>query len=112
MIIGRMDQRITVQRKTRTSDGMGGFTEAWTNLATVYADIRPLGSREIWEAMRVSAETRFRARVRWREDANGAPYYTSADRISWRGRIYGIDRVVEMGRRDGLEIMMVEGASS
>ena len=112
MIIGRMDQRITLQRKTRTSDGMGGFTEAWTNLATVYADIRPLGSREIWEAMRVSAETRFRVRVRWREDADGAPYYTSADRISWRGRIYGIDRVVEMGRREGLEIMMVEGASS
>lgn len=112
MIIGRLDQRITLQRKSSASDGMGGYDETWSDLDTVWAEVRPLSSREVWDAMRISAETRFRARIRWREDANGAPYYTSADRVTWKGRTYGIERVVEIGRRDGLELLMVEGQPS
>lgn len=112
MYSGRLDQRITLQRKARASDGMGGYTETWSDLETVWAEVRPLGSREVWDAMRVSAETRFRARIRWKGDANGAPYYTSADRVTWKGRTYGVERVVETGRREGLEILMVEGTPS
>lgn len=111
-VIGRMDRRITIERKTRVSDGMGGYTESWGELATVWAEIRPLGAREVWDAMRVSAETRFRVRIRWRGDSNGAPYYTSADRVIWQGRTYGIEQVVEIGRRAGLQLLMVEGAPS
>lgn len=109
---GRLDQRITLQRKTRTSDGMGGYNEAWDDLRTVWAEVRPLGAREVWDAMRVSSETRFRARIRWRGDDDGAPYYTSADRVLWNGRTYGIERAVELGRREGIELLMIEGAPS
>lgn len=112
MRAGRMDQRITIERKTRTSDGMGGFTETWAEQGTIWAEVLPLSTREIWNAMQISAETRFRVRVRFRGDANGSPYYTSADRVTWRGRTYGIERVVEIGRREGLEILMVEGQAS
>ena len=112
MIIGRMDQRITLQRKTRVGDGMGGFTETWGLLDTVWASVSPLSSREVWDAMRISTEVRFRVKIRWKGDADCAPYYTSADRILWKGRTYGIERVVELGRREGLEILMIEGQPS
>lgn len=112
MIIGRLDKRIRIHRKERVSDGMGGYTEAWRDLGCVWADVRPLSSREVWDAMRVSAETRFRVRIRWRGDSNGAPYYTSADRVTFQGRTYGIERCVEIGRREGLELLMVEGQPS
>lgn len=113
MIPGKMDQRITLQRKTRVSDGMGGYDETWADLATVWAWVRPLASREIWEAMRVSAETRFKAVIRFKGDASGAPYYTSADQVVWKGRTYGIERIVQTGNRnEALEILMIEGAPS
>lgn len=112
MEAGRLDQRITLQRKARVSDGMGGYVETWSDLGTVWAEVRPLSSREIWNAMQVSTQTRFRARLRFRGDADGSPYYTSADRVTWKGRTYGVERVVEIGRREGLELMLVEGQAS
>ncbi|MBC7282570.1 phage head closure protein [Hoeflea sp.] len=112
MRAGRLDQRITIQRKARVTDAMGGFVETWSDLETVWAEVRPLSTREVWDAMRISAETRMRARIRFRGDDAGAPYYTSADRVAWKGRTYGVERVVEIGRREGLEILMVEGQAS
>lgn len=110
---GKLDERVTLQRKTRTSDSMGGFDEAWADLATVWAEVKPLGSREVWEAMRIGTQTRFRVHIRFKGDANGAPYYTSADRLTWQGRAYGIERVAEKGhRREMLELLVVEGAPS
>lgn len=112
MQAGNLDQRVTLQRRTRTPDGMGGFTEAWADLATVWAQVLPLRGSEKWEAMRVSPDDRMKIRIRWRGDANGQPYYTSADRLVWRGRTYNIESVLPWGGRQAyIEIGVAEGAS-
>ena len=112
MQAGNLDQRVTLQRRTRTPDGMGGFTEAWTDLATVWAQVLPLRGSEKWEAMRVSPDDRMKIRIRWRGDANGQPYYTSADRLVWRGRTYNIESALPWGGRQAfIELGVKEGAS-
>ena len=109
---GKLDQRVTLERRTRTADGMGGFAEAWGVIATVWAQVLPLRGAEKWEAMRVTADSRMKVRIRWRGDADGQPYYTVADRLVWRGRTYNIEGVAPWGGRQAfIEIAIVDGAS-
>lgn len=109
---GKLDQRITLERRTRTPDGMGGFTEDWVVQAAVWAQVMPLRGSERWEAMRVTADARMKVRIRWRGDENGQPFYTPADRLLWRGRIYNIESVTPWGGRQAfIEIGIVDGAS-
>lgn len=47
-MIGKLKDRIEIQRATLTPDGAGGFAEAWVSIKTVYADVkRATGSRAI-----------------------------------------------------------------
>lgn len=107
--IGRMDQRITLRRVTRTQDAGGGTVETWEDLKTVYAHVKPFAGREESDAQRVNPVTRFKAVIWWRCDANGSPYYTAADKVIWQGREYGIESVVPIGRNERMELRLVEG---
>lgn len=46
MAIGAMRRRVDIQAYTRTGDDGGGAALTWTNVASVWADIQPQGSRE------------------------------------------------------------------
>jgi SPP1 family predicted phage head-tail adaptor len=39
IVVGQMDQRVSIQRKTRVADGLGGFTITETTIATVWARV-------------------------------------------------------------------------
>lgn len=108
--VEKMDQRITLQRVTRATDSIGGTTETWSDLATVWARVAPMGGREMLDAQRINPQTRFKAIIWWKGDASGAPYYTAADRVLWRGREYGIESVVPIGRNERMELRLIEGA--
>ena len=53
---GRLTERITLQRATRTADGGGGTTQSWSTLATVWAEAKPRGGREGLTEGRIAAE--------------------------------------------------------
>ena len=53
MQAGRLDQRVTLERFTTTTDDWGGPIEAWAPLATVWAAVEPLNGREFIAAMAV-----------------------------------------------------------
>lgn len=104
---------ITIQRKTRASDGMGGFTEMWSAGDDVRAMWKPLSGSEAYRAMRISPEARVVSVIRFRGDANGAPYYITGDRVQFRGRTYNIEAVIDVdGAQDWLELALVEGRPS
>jgi SPP1 family predicted phage head-tail adaptor len=44
--IGSLRHRIKFQTLSRATDGQGGFTETWTDLATVWAYVKPVSARE------------------------------------------------------------------
>lgn len=68
MIIGRMDKRITLQEPVKTPDGRGGYTTAWPDRATVWAEFRkPNVSTEI-VAGAVSSDMTREISIRFRTD--------------------------------------------
>ena len=95
---GRLDRRITLQRKTVVANSYGEPIETWVDLATVWAEYLPTGGVERYAATQMVAEADTRWRIRYRADL------TPIDRLSYAGRIYDVTGVVEIGRREGLEI--------
>jgi len=104
MLAGRLDKRITIQVSTSDSrDSFGDSTPAWTDLATVWAEIVPISGREFWAAQAVNAEKDLRITIRYRDDI------TPKNRIVYGSRVFDIQSVIDMrGMREELQIMCRE----
>ena len=96
---GSLDRRIVLRAKLLTPDEMGQALETWSDLASVWAEKTDLRGREFFAARAINAEIETRFRIRWRAGV------TPALRIAHDGRDYEILSVVEIGRREGLELM-------
>jgi len=46
MKIGKLDKRITLQSRSATLDDYGQELNSWSDIATVWANVKPLGGRE------------------------------------------------------------------
>jgi SPP1 family predicted phage head-tail adaptor len=46
MRISKLQQRITVQRRSTTLDAYGQEINSWTNIGTVWAEVKPLSGTE------------------------------------------------------------------
>lgn len=75
-----------VQRVTRTSDGLGGYTEAWAAIATVACRVAPSGNTP---AEQVVAE-RIQDRVLWTLTLPAGTDVTPADRIAVGSRTFEV----------------------
>ena len=112
---GMLSSKITIERSTNTPDGEGGFTDTWAAdpVGGVWAMVRAAGGAERWQADRVTPTNRYRFTIRFRGDANGAPYYSARDRIIHNGREYGVESVVDVDdERRYLEITATENKAS
>jgi len=70
-MIGDLKQEITLQKRTRTADGGGGFTESWQNLDShpvVSAAVVPLSSREQLRFHQMQTVATHRVTIRFRSD--------------------------------------------
>ena len=66
MIMGRtLRSQITFQSVTTSKDAYGGVTETWTDYATRYAEIRPMGGREYYQAQQVASDNKWGFKVRY-----------------------------------------------
>ena len=68
--IGRFDKRIKFQYQTRVSDGMGGYTNTWTDDLTVWADIQPMTGRQALQEGQIQGEQQFKVYIRYTNDFN------------------------------------------
>lgn len=93
MTAGDLDQRITIQRETRTADSYGGAALSWVEEATVWAGVRPLSGRERADLGEVEAPANYRFTIRRRAGL------TEAMRISWGGALYNIRFIADPGPR-------------
>lgn len=94
--IGKMDQRVTFQARTRSADGAGGFVTSWSDVPstpTVWAHVRAMGGNEAMQQDQQQATGRYLFRVRNRTDI------AEDDRIVWRSESYNIRRVEREGTR-------------
>ena len=83
---GQLRTPCQFQRKTRVSDGSGGWSEAWTNLAgaATRCSFKMLSGSERWQAMRTEATTRNRIVTRYFAGL------VESDRVVIGGRRYDI----------------------
>lgn len=98
---GALNQRITFQRRTEYSDGIGGIVSAWGNLAcvpSVWASVRAKTGREGAENEQVEAASTYVFTVYSRSDLS------ERDRIVWGGRDYNIRAIF----REGLTPQMMK----
>lgn len=102
---GRMNRRITLEEAVTTPDGSGGFSTAWEEFATVWAEVKPLSpGREALADARLASQQGYRILMRTLTGLN-------ADmRINHGGRYLNI-RAIRFPEPDGavLEILAEEG---
>jgi len=91
---GRLDRRISFQKKTVTQNSFGELDETWANYATVWAERVQLRGREYWQAKQVAAELTTRYRIRYRDDLDPTM------RLMDGSKTYDILSIIEMGGRD------------
>lgn len=94
---GKLDQRIAFQQKVTVSDGAGGETITWEDLATspsVWARVVYRSGNERMENDRTVAERSVVFTIRNRRDL------TEEMRILWQGRAHIIRAICDFGARE------------
>ena len=99
MKAGELDRRLTIEQYTEAQDAYGEAIKTWAVLDTVWAQVLPLRGSERYVAQQVSGEAETRFRIRYRTDV------TDKMRLYCENVYYNITAVLEIGRREGLEIM-------
>lgn len=103
--LGRLTQRVTIQRRNTADNSLGEAAGGWVDMATVWAEVTPLRSRDQFLASAAQRNTDHRVIIRCRADVDGAC------RLVWRGEPMEIEG--EPVRIDGgtewLEISAIKG---
>jgi len=86
----KMNKRIVIEENTRTTDGQGGYTEAWTTLATVWASIEPIKGYEKFQAAQMQTPVTHKIMIRYRTGI------TTACRINYDNRTFDIKEVLNV----------------
>ena len=101
--IGRMRERVTIKSPTEVRSRSGETTLNWdTTLATVWASVEGLSSRDILQAQQANVVATHRIRIRHRDDV------THTHRIIWRNRTMEIASVTDRAGRETLELLTRE----
>lgn len=81
-----LSEPVTFERKTRTPDGSGGWTETWAAItdAPSRCMVKPMSGRERWASQRIEATASHTVVTRYSD------LITEADRAVIRGREYNI----------------------
>ena len=99
-MIGGMRERLAIQRKTMTSDGIGGKTAAWTTIATVWAKV----SSKVISGREGMVEGRMTATLVNIFTVYASADVTEVDRLLWYNEPWNIRAI----QRDGSYGLTVE----
>ncbi len=103
MIIGRMRDRVTIKAPAEVRSPSGETTLNWdTTIATVWASVDGLSTRDILQAQQANVIASHRIRIRHRGDI------LHTHRIVWRGRTMEIASVTDRDGMTSLEILARE----
>ena len=98
MQAGQLTTIITLHRETETISASGSVAKTWANLATIRAEIVQQTATEFLTGYGTAEDRSMIFRVRYR------PGITTADRVSYAGKVYNLKDITEIGRRRGLEL--------
>jgi len=103
--IGQLNKRVEIQAPVSVSDGMGGSTESFNALATVWAAIWPVSATEQVQTMQNVMTISHRIRIRYRSGM------LASYRIKFGTRYFNIVSIVNPNEKnEWLDIMAKEAA--
>lgn len=107
MKAGKLDRRITVQRQGEaTDDGYTTQPGALEDYCTRWASWKPANGRETFEAQGREALAGGTFWLRWDSLSSGI---STTDVVLFEGRTWDIAAVQQIGRREGVELIVVAG---
>ncbi len=97
-----MRHKVTLQQKILTEDGAGGYSTAWEDVATLWAQITPLRGSETTSGGKISAPSSHRFRVRYSSTVQ-------ADmRLLFDGRTFNIRAIQNTDEKNHMLEVLVE----
>ena len=93
-LIGELDERITLQTKTESTDTSGDRTHTWADVVTLWAKVIHIKGKERFEAARLTEVADIEVFIRYRGTIS-----KDNDRIVYDGGQYDIYSTQEVGRR-------------
>lgn len=112
MDAGSLDRRITLLRAGIVTNEYGDEVDGFADLATVWASVKPAPGTERLASAENAATAPTVITIRY---SSMVADLTPRDRIEYpvgSGRTFDIKSVVELGRRDGLQIAAVGRADT
>lgn len=89
---GLLNRRLVLEAPVETPDGAGGVTRSYESVATLWAAVTPLSSREQTDAVQRGVAITHRIRLRFSADITSRHRFRDGDRIF---------RIVSLRDRDG-----------
>lgn len=84
MNAGKLNRRITIQKKIITYDSYNQPVETWEDAFTVWAEVLTTGGGEFYAAQKVNAQTQVVFNIRFTKGVS------VTDRVKFEGRIFEI----------------------
>ncbi|AKI01433.1 phage head-tail adaptor, putative, SPP1 family [Hoeflea sp. IMCC20628] len=101
MRAGKLDRTITIERLAETISQTGAVSSAWTNIATVRAEIVTQSATEFLNGFGEAEDGSIVFRIRHLSNIS------TADRVIYDATAYNVKEISEIGRRRGLELRTV-----
>ena len=103
---GKLDRRVAILRAGAATENEYGEAVRGADAEKIrWASVKPAPGTERFRSAETAAETVMRFVFRWEAGLVGV-----TDRLRHEGRLYQISDVVEIGRREGLEVLAVARA--
>jgi SPP1 family predicted phage head-tail adaptor len=101
---GTFDRQINIQARTLGTDRIGGVSESWSNLYTVWARMVPAGGNDTRKADARAVNADFTLETRFLDGITAEGH-----RVTWRSETYDIIAApIEIGRRHLMRLQLVK----
>jgi SPP1 family predicted phage head-tail adaptor len=102
-----MRERITIQVIAQTADGQGGYSDAWSTFATLWAKIEQVSGKEAYQAMQIESPAVYKMTIRYIAGV------TTKHRVLFGTRTFNINRVNNINEADEyIELYATEGTAT
>lgn len=95
-MIGELDERVTFKRRDETKNAYGTLVPADTEIATVWAKVRPMSGRERDRGQQTEARSNYVVRV---HNSPAIRTVTEGDLVLWRDVELNINFIADAGPR-------------
>lgn len=86
--MSKLHHRIQLQQAATVTDDYNTESFIWSDLAEVWADIKPLSGRELESAQRIHEDTTHSVKIRYRKNVTGKL------RFLYKGRVFHVVGVI------------------